>query len=62
LSGKFLQRSLFAAVDTILSAIVTSHHHRHVTNQSKHRQIINCGLTILIVSVLPAPLMNYDTA
>jgi len=24
-------------------------------------QIINCGLTILIVSVFPAPLANYDT-
>jgi len=40
----------------------------HVThtpkcNQSaKIRQIINCGLTILIVSVCPVLLPNYDTA
>jgi len=58
----FLQRSLFAAVDAILSAIVTSHQHRNVTNQPKHGQIINCGLTIQIVSVFPAPLTNYHTA
>jgi len=35
LSGQFLQRSLFAAVDAILGAIVTSHTHRNVTNQPK---------------------------
>jgi len=51
LSGQFLQRSLFAAVDAIVGAIVTSHTHRNVTNQSKYGQIIDCGLTILIVSV-----------
>jgi len=63
LSGQFLQRSLFAAVDdAILSAIVPSHQHRNVTNQPKQGQIINCGLTILIVSVFPAPLTNYHTA
>jgi len=62
LSGQFLQRSLFAAVDAILGAIVTSHTHRNVTNQPKYGQIINCGLTILIVSVFPVPLTNYDTA
>jgi len=36
-SGQFFQRSLFAAVDAILGAIVTSHTHtnRNVTNQPK---------------------------
>jgi len=62
LAGQFLQRSLFATVDAILSAIVTSHQHRNVTNQPKHRQIINCGLRLLIVSVFPTPLTNYHTA
>jgi len=33
LSGQFLQRSLFAAADAILGAIVTSHTHRNVSNQ-----------------------------
>jgi len=51
LSGQFLQRSLFAAVDAILGAIVTSHTHRNVTNQPKYGQMINCGLTTLIVSL-----------
>jgi len=49
MSGQFLQRSLFVAVDAILCAIDTSHTHRNVTNQPKYGQIINCGLTILIV-------------
>jgi len=35
MSGQFLQRSLFAAVDEILGAIDTSHTHRNVTNQPK---------------------------
>jgi len=52
LSGQILQRSLFAAVDAIVGAIETSHTHRNVTNQPKYGQIINCGLTILIVSLL----------
>jgi len=51
LSGQFLQRSLFAAVEAILGAIFTSHTHRNVTSQPKYGQIINCGLTILIVSL-----------
>jgi len=40
----------------------------HVTHTTKYNesakigQIINCGLTILIVSVFPALLTNYDTA
>jgi len=48
LSGQFLQRSLFAAVDAILHAIVTSHTHRNVMRQPKYHQMINCSLTILI--------------
>jgi len=48
LSEQLLQRSLFAAVDAILGAIVTSHTHRNVANQPKYWEIINCGLTILI--------------
>jgi len=51
LSGQFLQRSLFAAVDAILGAIFTSHTHRNVMSQPKYGQIINCGLTILIISL-----------
>jgi len=51
LSGQFLQRSSFAAVDAIVGAVVTSHTHRNVTNQPKYGQIINCALTILIVAV-----------
>jgi len=39
LSGQFLHRSLFAAVDAILGAIVTSHTHRNAMIQSKYRQI-----------------------
>ena len=59
----FLQRSLFAAVDAILGAIVTSHTHTPKCIESaKIGQIINCGLTILIVSVFPVLLTNYDTA
>jgi len=52
LSGQFLKRSLFAAVIAILGAIVTSRTQRNVTNLPKYGQIINCGLTILIDSVL----------
>jgi len=37
LSGKFLQRSLFAAVDAILGTIVTSHTHRNVMIPPKLR-------------------------
>jgi len=62
LSGQFLQRSLFVAVDAILGAIDTSHTHRNVMSQPKYRQIINYGLTTLIVSVFPVQLTNYDTA
>ena len=51
LSGQFLQESLFAAVDAIVGAIVTSHTHRNVMNQPKYGQIINCGLTTLTVSL-----------
>jgi len=39
LSGQFLQRSLFAAVVTILGAIVTSHPHQYVMNQPKYDKI-----------------------
>jgi len=39
LSGQFLQQSLFAAVDAILGAIVTSHTHRHAMIQPKCGQI-----------------------
>jgi len=51
LSGQLLQRSLFAAADAILGAIVTSHTHQNVMNQPKYGQINNCGLTRLIVSL-----------
>jgi len=51
LSGQILQRSLFAAVDAIFGAIVTSHTRRGVTNQPAYVQIIYCRLTILIVSL-----------
>jgi len=63
LSGQFLQRSLFAAVDAILGAIVTSHTHTRKCNEStKIGQNINCGVTILIISVFPMLLTSYDTA
>jgi len=51
LSGQTLQRSLFAADDAIFGSIDTSHTHRNVTNQPKYGQIINCRLSILIVSL-----------
>jgi len=51
LSGQFFQRSLFAAVDEILCAIFASRTHRNLINQPKYRQIINCGLAILIGSL-----------
>jgi len=51
LSGQFLQGSLFAAVYAIHGAIVTPHTHQNVMSQPKYGQIINCGLTILIVSL-----------
>jgi len=51
LSGQFFQRSLFAAVEEILGVIFASLTHRSVISQPKYRQIINCGLTILIVSL-----------
>jgi len=51
LSGQFVTQSLFAAVDEILGAIFASRTQRNVMNQSKYGQIINCGLTILIVSL-----------
>jgi len=50
LSGQFLQGSLFA-VCAILGAIVTSHTHQYVMTQPKYVQMINCSLTILIVSL-----------
>ena len=61
MSEQFLQRSLFAAVDAILGAIVTSHTPK-CNESAKIGQIINWGLTILIVSVFPVLLTNYDTA
>jgi len=39
LSGQFLQRSLYAAVDAILGAIVTSLTHRNAMIQPKYGQI-----------------------
>jgi len=51
LSGQIFQRSLFAAVDAIFGAIITSYTHGNVTNQPKYGQIINCRLKILIVSL-----------
>jgi len=51
LSGQFFQRSLFGAVDAILRAIFASCTHRNAMNQPKYRKVINCGLTILIVSL-----------
>jgi len=39
LSGQFLQQSLFAAVDVVLGAIVTSHTHRNAMIQPKYGQI-----------------------
>jgi len=38
-----------------------THTHRNVANQPKYWAIINCVLTILIVSVFPVPLTNCDT-
>jgi len=35
LSGQILQGSLFAAVDAIFGAIITSHTHRNATSQPK---------------------------
>ena len=45
----YLSAKFFASDDAILGAIVTSHKHRNVMSRSKYGQIINCGLTILIV-------------
>jgi len=51
LSGQFLRRSLFAAVDAIPGAMSRHTHTENVMSQLKYGQIINCGLTILIVSL-----------
>jgi len=53
----------FIADDAIFGVIVTSHTHpRNVMSQPKYGQIIiNCGLTLLIASVFPAPLAKHDT-
>jgi len=51
LAGQFVQQCLFAAVDAIHGAIITSQTHRNVMSQPTYGQIINCGLTILIVSL-----------
>jgi len=40
LSGKFLQRSLFAAVGPILVAIVTSHTHRNVKIHPRYGKLL----------------------
>jgi len=40
LSRQFLKQSLFAAVDAILGAIVTTHTHRNVMSQQKYGRII----------------------
>jgi len=49
LSGQFLQRRLFAAVDAILGAIFTSHTPKcNEMSQLKCGKITNCGLTILL--------------
>jgi len=39
LSGQFLQKSVFAAIDAILGAIVTSHTHRNAMIQPRYGQI-----------------------
>jgi len=62
LSEQFFHRSLFAVDEAILVDLVTSHTHRNVMSQPKNGQIINCDLTILIVTVFPMPLAEYDTA
>jgi len=49
LSEQFLQRSLSAAVDAILVAIVAPRTHRNTTNQPKYGQNIKCSVTTLIV-------------
>jgi len=52
LSGQFFQRSLIAAVDAILRAIFASRvTHTPKCNEPTKIQAINCGLTILIVSL-----------
>jgi len=58
---EFLQRSLFAAIDAILGAIVTSHTPK-CNESAKVGQIINCVLAILLVSIFPVVPTNYDTA
>ena len=47
LSGQCLQRSLFAAFDAILGAIVTSHIHRSVMSQPKWRNNTHCLSALL---------------
>jgi len=59
---QFLQPSLFAAVDTILGAIVMSHTHRNVTNQPKYGQIINCGLILERLRGSRSSTWNYVSA
>jgi len=60
-------------VRTVLSAVylllltqslvqLSCHTHQNVISQQKYGQIINCGLTILIVSVFPVTLAKFDTA
>jgi len=65
LSGQFLQESLFAAVDTFLGAIVTSHTLK-CDELAKIRENY-CGLTILITWLYSRvikrnfwPLQNFD--
>jgi len=53
LSEQFLKRSLFAALDAIRGAIVTSHTHTHTPKcNDPVKTQGNCGLTMLIVSLL----------
>jgi len=57
LSGQFLQRSLFVAVDAILGAIVTS-----LTPKCNDPTKIRGNYLKELFYVFPVPLKNYDRA
>jgi len=63
LSGRILQRSLFAAVDTILGAIVASHTHRNVmSRQNAGKLLWPSNTDCLCFPCAACELRHYHTA
>jgi len=62
--SKSCQDSFFSEIYLLqlTQSLVRLSRHTHTNESAKIGKMINCGLTILIVSVFPVLLTNYDTA